>query len=75
MASLAASNRHLSTPAKRKAGVRVTVATSSAIEGIRVFKVSKKTKSDKDAEPLRKRRDKAASGPVKVKPVRRARSA
>lgn len=34
MASLALSNKHLSTPAKRKQAVWLTIATSSAIEGI-----------------------------------------
>ena len=42
MTSLARSNKHLSTPAKRKKAVFVTVSTSSAIEGIRTpFKVMK----------------------------------
>lgn len=42
MASLASSNRHLSTRSKREDAVRVTIATSSAIEGIRApFKVVK----------------------------------
>jgi hypothetical protein len=34
MATLAKSNKHLATPAQRARAVRVTVATSSAIEGI-----------------------------------------
>jgi hypothetical protein len=34
MASLALSNKHLATAAKRQQAVRLTVATSSAIEGI-----------------------------------------
>ena len=34
MPSLAKSNRHLATPAQRQRVVRVTIATSSAIEGI-----------------------------------------
>ena len=36
MATLAKTNKHLSSAAKRKASVFVTVSTSSAIEGIRV---------------------------------------
>lgn len=72
MSSLAASNHHLGTPAKRKAAVRVTVATSSAIEGIRVFKVGKKAKSGVVPD---KRSAGAAAGATKVKPARRARSA
>lgn len=40
MASLALSNKHLSSAAKREKAVRLTIATSSAIEGIRApFKV------------------------------------
>jgi hypothetical protein len=35
MGTLAKSNKHLSSAAKRKASVFVTVSTSSAIEGIR----------------------------------------
>lgn len=72
MASLATSNRHLGSPAKRKAAVRVTVATSSAIEGIRVFKVGKKAKSGAVPD---KRGAGAAAGAAKVKPARRERSA
>ncbi|TAM62029.1 MAG: hypothetical protein EPN49_05570 [Rhodanobacter sp.] len=34
MASLALSNKHLATPAQRRQAVLLTVATSSAIEGI-----------------------------------------
>lgn len=34
MPSLAQSNKHLATPAQRQRVVRVTIATSSAIEGI-----------------------------------------
>jgi hypothetical protein len=42
MASLARSNKHLSTRAKREKAVQLTVATSSAIEGIRApFKGAK----------------------------------
>ncbi len=35
MAALSRSNPYLSTPAKRAQAVRVTIASSSAIEGIR----------------------------------------
>ena len=35
MAALSRSNKHLSTPARRKLAAQVTFATSSAIEGIR----------------------------------------
>lgn len=34
MASLAQTNKHLATPEQRQRAVRVTIATSSAIEGI-----------------------------------------
>jgi hypothetical protein len=34
MASLAVTNKHLSSPAKRAKAVRLTISTSSAIEGI-----------------------------------------
>lgn len=71
MASLAASNRHLGTPAKRKAAVHVTVATSSAIEGIRVFKAGKKAKPGAVPD----KRGAGASAAKKIKPARRARSA
>lgn len=71
MASLATSNRHLGSPAKRKAAVRVTVATSSAIEGIRVFKVGKKAKSGAVPD----KRGAGATTAKKVKQARRARSA
>ncbi|MCR6663641.1 MAG: hypothetical protein NVV60_11005 [Luteimonas sp.] len=35
MANLALSNKHLSSAAKREKAVRLTIATSSAVEGIR----------------------------------------
>ncbi|HVR82204.1 MAG TPA: hypothetical protein VHF02_09005 [Luteimonas sp.] len=42
MASLASSNKHLSSAAKRQKAVRLTIATSSAIEGIHTpFKAQK----------------------------------
>jgi hypothetical protein len=67
MASLAASNKHLSTAAKRRAAVRLTVATSSAIEGIHApFKHA--TSASKAAKPV------AAAKAVKVKRVQRAKS-
>ena len=44
MAALSRSNPHLSTPAKRAQAARVTIATSSAIEGIHApFKTAKST--------------------------------
>ena len=68
MASLALSNKHLSTRAKREKAVRLTIATSSAIEGIRapfnsregaVKKVASKGKTSK-AGNLKPRRAKSA---------------
>lgn len=42
MASLAISNKHLSSAIKRQKALRLTIATSSAIEGIRApFKAAK----------------------------------
>jgi hypothetical protein len=66
MASLARSNKHLSTPAKREKAVRVTIATSSAIEGIHApFKRAKAAVKAAD-------KAKPATSPLKPK---RARSA
>lgn len=64
MASLARSNKHLSTPAKREKAVRVTIATSSAIEGIHApFKRAKAAaKAAGKAKP--------ATGALKPKPAR-----
>lgn len=62
MASLTRSNKHLATAAKRQKAVRLTIATSSAIEGIHApfkGKVASKT---------------AAKG-GKLKPAKRAKSA
>ena len=51
MASLTLSNKHLSTRAKREKAVQLTVATSSAIEGIRApfkgAKIAGKVKTSK----------------------------
>lgn len=64
MASLARSNQHLSTPAKRKKAVRLTIATSSAIEGINApFKRAKAAKPKKA---------KAAAKAAKVKRAKHA---
>jgi hypothetical protein len=47
--TLSRSNPHLSSPAKRKAALRLSAQTSSAVEGIRApFAKSKGVKSPKD---------------------------
>ncbi|MEJ7745559.1 MAG: hypothetical protein WKF61_02160 [Luteimonas sp.] len=68
MASIASANKHLSSLAKREKAVRLTIATSSAIEGIHapfksrdgaVKKVASKGKTSK-AGNLKPRRAKSA---------------
>ena len=70
MASLATTNKHLSSAAKREKAVRLTIATSSAIEGIHApFKperVGAKKAAGKAKTPAK---------PVGVKAARRAKSA
>jgi hypothetical protein len=67
MASLALSNKHLSTRAKREKAVQLTVATSSAIEGIRApFKGAKAASKGKTIK---------APGKAPVKSPKRAPSA
>lgn len=42
MPSLAVTNKHLSNASKRREAARLTVTTSSAIEGIRIHSMDKK---------------------------------
>lgn len=52
MATLSRSNPHLSTPAKRAQAAWVTIATSSAIEGIHApFKTAKRGNKSPDLTP------------------------
>jgi hypothetical protein len=55
MASLIRSNKHLASSAQRQAAVRVTVATSSAIEGIHAPFKPAKTAARKPAAAKLKR--------------------
>lgn len=67
MGSLAVSNKHLSTRAKREKAVRVTIATSSAIEGIHA--------PFKRAKVVSKSASKAKPAKTPIKSQKRARSA
>jgi hypothetical protein len=58
MANLAQTNKHLSSAAKRKASVFITVSTSSAIEGIRAPFAKKESNAGRfldRAKPAKKR--------------------
>lgn len=54
MASLALSNKHLATAAQRKKAVRLSVATSSAIEGIHMAPKPKRAAKAKKAKAAKK---------------------
>jgi hypothetical protein len=61
MASLIRSNKHLATSAQRQNAVRVTVATSSAIEGIHApFKPANAATGKPAAAKLKRRHAKSA---------------
>lgn len=69
MASLAASNKHLSSAIQREKALRLTIATSSAIEGIHApFKAQKVVGTKLAGKP------KPPAKPAGVKAARRAKS-
>lgn len=71
MGSLATTNKYLSSAAKRQKAVRLSIRTSSAIEGIHAPFKSKRGKVAKQAN----KRPIAAPKSSAIKPARRAKTA